>query len=141
MAVKKRKLKVNDKLEPDRVDTIAVLKDLCQVMSSAPLIMADLRAHLDKLPLPASAQAEPGTDAPAFVRLTLPESSPLTLRALKKEFGTSKQLPRLHRNAPDEYIIRVDLAGTPYTCALIAEKKPGETAVQAVTVRRDIRLE
>jgi hypothetical protein len=110
-------------------------------MSSAPLTMGDLRSHLDKLPVAASAQAEPGSDAPAFVRLTLAQSNRLTLRALEEAFGKYKRLPRLHRNAPNEFIIRVDLTGYPYTCALIAEKKPDQRAVQAVTVRRDVRLE
>ncbi len=117
-----------------------MLMGLCRLLSGAPLTMDDVRRELAGVPVEAAVQPVPGTDTPAFVRLYLPEPGQLTLDTLRETFGPYKKTPRLHRNAPDHYIIYVDLAGYPYRCALIAAKKLDQPAVQTVTVRRDIRL-
>jgi hypothetical protein len=114
---------------------------LCRLLSCDPLTVDDVRRELGELPVPAAVEPEPGTDAPAFVLLRLPESCQLTLDALKEAFGSYSQLPRLHRQAPDEFIIYVESPGTPYTCALVVEQKQDGSAIQSVTIRRDIRLD
>ena len=124
-----------------KTDLISVLTDLCGLLSSDPLTVDDVLPELAELPLQAAVEPKPGGDAPAFVRLTLPESSELTLDTLQESFGSYSRLPRMHRQAPIEYIFLVDTAGTPFTCALIVEKEEGHSAVQVVTVRRDIRLD
>ena len=131
---------MNNRLELDATQTVSLLADLCRLMSQAPLTVDDVKADTAKLPLKASVQPEPGTDAPAFVRLELPDSCQLTLDDLS-EFGPYKRLPRLHREGPDEFIFHFDLPEYPYTSALIIEKLPDEPTAKAVTVRRDIRLE
>jgi hypothetical protein len=85
-------------------------------------------------------EAEPGSEAPAFVRLRMPPGARLTLEALQEAFGPSRQLPGMGRGAPAEYIIYVDLEGAPYACALVIEKEQEKPEVEAVTVRRDVRL-
>jgi hypothetical protein len=103
--------------------------------------MADVRPVVSELPLTATVEPEPGTDTPAYIRLLLPESSQLTLETLQESFGPYKKLPRMHRRTGDKFIFYVDWPEYPYTCALIAETSLDQEWVQAVTVRRDIRLE
>jgi hypothetical protein len=124
-----------------KTDLISILTNLCDLLSSDPLTVNDVLPELVELPLDAVVEPKPGRDAPAFVRLTLPESSELTLETLQESFGSYIRLPRSHRLAPIEYTFLVDTAGTPFTCALIVEKEEGHSAVHAVTVRRDIRLD
>jgi hypothetical protein len=114
---------------------------LCHLLSGDPLTVDDVRRELADLPVRAAVEPEPGTDAPAFVRLTLSESSQLTLEVLQEAFGPYSRLPRSDRQAPLEFIFQADWVGTPYTCALIVEKEQDQPAVQAVAVRRDIRLD
>lgn len=123
------------------VDIIPALTALCRLLSSAPVTMGDVQQELAELGVEATVQAKPGTDAPAFVHVTLPEASGVTLDALCDEFGPYRALPRTQRNAPIEYLFRVDWPDYPYTCALVAEKRPDRSAVEAVAVRRDVRLD
>lgn len=120
---------------------LSMLKDLCHLLASDPLTVEDVQARLADMPVKAAVEPEPGSDAPAFVRLSLRASGRLTLDSLQGAFGPFRRLPAMHRGAPEEHICRLDHEGTPYTCALIAEKEPGDAAVLAVSVRRDIRLD
>lgn len=129
-----------DKTETKPVDILSVLKDLCRLMSSAPLTVVEVRKKLAGMPFRSSVAAEPGSSAPAFARLEMPPGAGLTLEALQHEFGPAHQAPGMGRGAPAEYLIYVDLPGYPYTCALVIEKELEKPSVEAVTVRRDIRL-
>jgi len=130
---------VTDKL--NEFELIGILTVICRLLSGDPLTVDHVRPELADLPLAATIEPKPGTDAPAFVRLTLPESSGLGLDTLQKAFGPYSEIPRLHRQAGAEFIFYVNWAETPYTCALIAETSLEQAAILAVTVRRDIRLE
>ncbi len=123
------------------IDIVSILGDICSLLSLDPLRVDDVRTVLAFLPLSVAVEPVPGTDMPAFVRLVLPESSRLTLDTLQDPFGSYTELPRLHRQAPAEFIYYPDSGDAPYTCALIAETDSEQAAVQAVTIRRDIRLE
>lgn len=125
----------------DEVDVISILTELCQLLSSDPLTVEEVRLEVAELSLATTVEPEPGSDSPAYVRLGLGESSQLTLDDLPEAFGPYNKLPRMHRRGSDKYIFYVDLAGYPYTCALIAETLLDMQEVRAVTVRRDIRLE
>ncbi len=129
-----------DKMEPNPVDILSVLKDLCRLMSSAPLTVDEVRKNLAGTPFRTAFGTEPGSNAPAFARLAMPAGTGLTLEALQREFGPADRAPGTGRGAPDEYLIYVDLPGYPYTCALVIEKQQEQPSVEAVTVRRDIRL-
>ncbi len=120
---------------------VSILTAICRLLSRDPLTLDDVRPELADLPLVATIEPEPGTVTPAFVRLVLPASSQLSLDILQEAFGPPSELPRLHRQAGAEFIFYVDWAEYPYTCALIAETSLDQAAIQAVTVRRDIRLE
>ena len=123
------------------IDIVSILEEICQLLSRDPLKLDDVRPVLAELPLAAAVEPEPGTDTPAFVRLTLPDSTELTLDILQETFGSYSEIPRLHRQAPAEFIFYPDSNDAPYTCALIAEAVSEQEPVQAVTIRRDIRLE
>ena len=123
------------------IDVIVILTAICRLLSRDPLTVDDVRPEVADLPLAATIEPKPGTDIPAFVRLILPESSRLSLDSLQEAFGPSSELPRLHRQAGAEFIFYVDWAEFPYTCALIVETSLEQSAIVAVTVRRDIRLE
>ena len=125
----------------DEMDVVSIVTDLCQLLSRDPLTMEDVRPEVSELPLTATVEPEPGSDTPAYVRLLLPESSQLSLETLQESFGPYKKLPRMHRRTGDKFIFYVDWAEYPYTCALIAETQLDQEGVQAITVRRDIRLE
>jgi hypothetical protein len=125
----------------DDVDVVSILTDLCQLLSSDPLTVDDVRLEVAELPLVTTVEPEPGTESPAYVRLVLGESNQMTLDDLQEAFGPHKKLPRMHRRGSDKYIFYVDLAEYPYTCALIAETQMDQKEVQVVIVRRDIRLE
>ena len=127
--------------ELNEIDIVSILVELCQLLSRDPLKLDDVRPVLEELPLAASVEPEPGSDIPAFVRLTLPESSQPTLDILRESFGSYSETPRLHRRALAKFIFYPDSGDSPYTCALITEVESEHTAVQAVTIRRDIRLE
>ncbi len=123
------------------IDVVSILIELCHLLSRDPLKLDDVRPKLADLPITAAVEPEPGTEIPAFVCLTLPESSHLTLDALREIFGSYSELPRLHRQAHAEFIFYPDWPGSPYTCALIAETKSKQAPVRALTIRRDMRLE
>ncbi len=125
----------------NEIDTITILTAICRLLSRDPLTVDDVRTELADLPLAATIEPEPGTVTPAFVRLVLPASSQMSLDILQETFGPHSELPRLHRQAGAEFIFYVAWAEYPYTCALIAETSLDQAAIQAVTVRRDIRLE
>ncbi len=125
----------------DEIDIVSILNDLCRLLSRDPLKLDDVRPILVDLPRAAAVEPEPGTDIPAFVRLIMPESNRLTLDTLQDPFGSYTELPRLHRQALAEFIYYPASGDSPYTCALIAEAESKQAAVQAVTIRRDIRLE
>ena len=125
----------------DEIDVVSILTDLCQLLSTDPLTVDDVRLEAAELPLATTVEPEPGSDSPAYVRLVLGESSLMTLDDLQEAFGPHNKLPRMHRRGSDKYIFYVDLADYPYTCALIAETLLDQEGVRAVTVRRDIRLE
>ena len=123
------------------IDLVAILESVCRLLSQDPLNLDDVRPELADLPLRAIVEPEPGTDTPAFVRLPLPDSSQLTLDTLREVFGSYSELPRLHRQAPSEFIFYPDWDGSPYTCAIIAETMSEQDPVQAATIRRDRRLD
>lgn len=123
------------------IDMVSVLTALCRLLSQDPLTLDDVRADVGKLPIAAVVEPEPGTTAPAFVRMPLPEPIALDLDSLEKTFGSSKKVPRMHRRTGDKYIFYIDWTEYPYTCAIIAEMSRDKEVVRIVTVRRDIRLE
>jgi len=125
----------------NEINIVSILTAICRLLSHDPLTVDDVRPELANLPLAATIEPEPGTVSPAFVRLVLPASSQLSLDILQEAFGPHSELPRLHRQAGFEFIFYVDWAEYPYTCALIAETSMDQAVIQAVTVRRDIRLE
>ncbi len=127
--------KVND------INVVSILTAICRLLSRDPLTLDDVRPELADLPLAATIEPVPGTVTPAFVRLVLPVFNKLSLDIMQEAFGPYSELPRLHRQAGAEFIFYVDWADYPYTCALIAETSFDQGAIQAVTVRRDIRLE
>ena len=106
---------------------LSLLKDLCHLLSDDPLTVNDVQRALAEMPVKAAVEPEPGTDAPAFVRLSLRASGQLTLDSLQEAFGSFRRLPSMHRGAPAEHICHFDLKDMPYTCALIAEKEPDLT--------------
>ena len=128
-------------MKTNEIDVVSILMALCRLLARDPLTMDDVRPELADLPVPATVEPEPGTDAPAFVQLTLSKPSPLTLDALAEAFGSYSRLPRSDRQAPTEFIFYVDWPDFPYTCALIAEQALDQADLQTVTIRRDIRLE
>ncbi len=128
-------------MKANEIDVVSILTALCRLLARDPLTIEDVRPELADLPLGATVRPEPGTDAPAFVRLTLPQSSRLTLDTLEEAFGPYSRLPRSRPQAPNKFIFYVDLADYPYTCALIAEQALDQSNLQTVAVRRDIRLE
>jgi hypothetical protein len=117
-----------------------LLKELCETMSGDPVTVREVKERLERTPFRAAVEAEPGSQAPAFARVETPASTGLTLEGLQKAFGPAKRLPGMGRGVPAEYLITVDLPGYPYTCALVIEKEQDKPVVEAVTVRRDIRL-
>ena len=125
----------------NEINIVSILTAICRLLSRAPLTVDDVRPELADLPLAVTIEPEPGTETPAFVRLVLPATSQLSLDILQEVFGPHSELPRLHPQAGAEFIFYVDWAEYPYTCALIAETSLEKAAIQAVTVRRDIRLE
>ena len=131
---------MSDQPAPPPIHMLNVLQDLCLLLSRDPLTVAEVKHSLASLPLHATVEREPGSTAPAFVRFALPDSVRLTLDDLQSTFGPARQLPGLHRGAPLEYLISVDRLGAPYTCALLIEAYADAPFVEAVTVRRDIRL-
>ena len=122
-------------------DIIDTLTDLCRLLSSAPLTVDDVERQVAELEVEATVHAEPGTDEPAFVHVKVPETSQVTLDALCETFGPYRQLPRPQRNAPVPYMFRVDRPDAPYTCAVVARKRPEQSRIEAVDLRRDVRLE
>lgn len=123
------------------IDLITTLRELCRLLSQDPLTMDQVRSVLNDLPMVATVEPEPGNDVPAHVRLVLPESSQPEIDDLVEAFGSFKRLPRLHRQGVDKHIAYIDLADYPFTCALIAETERDQLPVQAITIRRDIRLD
>ena len=124
----------------NKINIVSILTAICRLLSRDPLTVEDVQSELADLPLAATIEPEPGTVTPAFVRVVLPASSQLSLDILQEAFGPHSELPRLHRKAGAEYIFYVDYPEYPYTCALIAETSLDQAAIQAVSVRRDIRL-
>lgn len=131
---------MSDKPAPTPINLLGTLQDLCRQLSRDPLTVADVKQSLASLPLKAVVERAPGSTAPGFVRIALPTNAHLTLEELESVFGPANELPGLHRCAPLEYLITVDTPGAPYTCALLIEKRDEAPFVEAVTVRRDIRL-
>lgn len=125
----------------DENDLVSILSDICRLLSRDPLTMDEATSEVVDLPLIATVEPEPGTDTPAYIRLTLREPGRLTLDVLQKAFGDAKKLPRMHRRAGDKFIFIVDWTEYPYTCALIAETPMDEVTVNSVVIRRDMRLE
>ena len=85
----------------------------------------------------------PHGDEPAYVDLTLSDPGALPLSALRDAFGAATTLPRMRPGAPRRVLLHADIAGQPYTCAVIASLQPSgdedEPTVSAVTLRRDER--
>lgn len=123
------------------IDMVAVLNALCRLLSQDPLTLDDVKAELAELPIEVVAQPVPGTTAPDFVRISLPESSALDLVSLEKAFGSSKKVPRMHRGTGDKYIFYVDWKEYPFSCAIIADMSKDKDVVRTITARRDMRLD
>lgn len=123
------------------IDLIPMLRELCRLLSQDPLTIDDVRSFLNELPITTTVEPEPASDVPAHVRLVLPEPEQPSLDSLENAFGSFKRLPRMHRLGVDKHIVYIDLEGYPHTCALIAETERDLLLVQAITIRRDIRLD
>jgi len=119
---------------------LPILKDLLRLLSSAPLNVTDVQQKLAVLGVNAIVSPVPGKEEPAFVRLDVPVGIGLTLESLAQEFGPYKQLPSMHRGKAIKYIYRIDFPEKPYVCALIADQRRDASTIEAVTLRRDIRL-
>lgn len=87
--------------------------------------------------------ARPGDSAPTFVRLVCRDPEGLRVDALDSAFGSPSTLPpRVHFDDPETRIYEVDTGEPAHTAAVIAELVLGsDTAVSAVVLRRDIRLD
>lgn len=123
-----------------RNDFLIQVRTVCRLLCSNALTVPEVRQHLAAQRLEAVVEAAPGTDEPGLVRLEVPDGLQLTLEDLSGEFGAYRQVPAMHRRRPLKYVFVADNPDQPYVCVLVAEQPRGETAVQAVTVRRDIRL-
>ena len=117
-------------------DLLVILRTMSGVLCAADVATAALRALA---PAGAAVAPTPGETVPGIVRIPLPDGTGLTLETLRAAFGPAQELPRLHRKAPVEHLFTVDDGASPYTVAIIADVANG--AVQAVTLRRDMRLE
>jgi hypothetical protein len=84
-----------------------------------------------------------GVDGPDHVILSPAEGSPLTSEDLEDAFGPVKTTPpRIHFDEAEQRIYQVDVGQPGFTTALIAELSPaGDGVLEAVVLRRDIRLE
>jgi hypothetical protein len=83
------------------------------------------------------------TGEPAHVELSL--AAAIAVAALRQAFGELTVVPVARAGKPTGIIFRVDHAGQPYTCAILADVQPGQrdiaqSMVSALTVRRDVRL-
>lgn len=132
---------MSEQPEYDLIGILSALQHLSRLLTSDPLTVGEVRQALANLALPGVVEAEPGSQSPAFVRLPLSPRTALTLAALEETFAPARQLPGLHRGAPDEYLISLGASDTPYTCTLLVEKQPETDFIAAVTLRRDLRLD
>lgn len=83
-----------------------------------------------------------GTDGPAHVRLVVVEDAELTVQDLEDAFGPVVTTPpRVHFTDPEQRIYDADTGAPNFTTALIAELAPDSGTLQAVILRRDVRLE
>ena len=143
------------------IDTIA---GLCRQLSRDPVSIEDVAASLGEVvagldegpglavrPRDAGFASAlvvpmPDTRAPAVVQLELVGAGTLQVKHLSAAFGSYRAL-RVHGlGAPPRVGFRVDDAGLPYTCMVMADVKPGPDGVAdgdviAIEVRRDPRLD
>lgn len=87
--------------------------------------------------------SRPDDPAPALVRLFPVAGTDLSVEDLERTFGPpSTTPPKVHFDDPVSLIYEVDTGNSAYTAAVIAELPPeGGSTVDAVTLRRDIRLD
>ncbi len=142
---------------------IETLWEICQVLSTAPLSAQEVAQRLGKILQNPDGNApiiiqpnnvsfkeamivrEMDTNEPASVEFTLSKPGELSLSALRDRFGNYSITPKIHFNSPIKVLFYVDITGSPYTCAIIAQIQPGDQELDdglltAVTIRRDIRL-
>lgn len=134
---------------------ISALQELANLLSSDPVVVDDVVAHLGTVTETYSGNVvlmpedpvftsgnivhKVGGTIPAHVVLTLAET--ISLKILAETFGSYK-IPPQDRGVPPKALFSLDMPKKPYRIKLIATLtgRGDDSDVTAVTLRRDMRL-